>query len=107
MARKSVGPGSDRKRKEGERMERRVQVDRPERFQTRISCSTVEAFFLHQELARWFPVRSKRDMLLDLEEDDMIDGISWLIYETDAPLSLQQRQFLISCGLLIATVELI
>jgi hypothetical protein len=88
-------------------MERRVQVDRPSRFQTRLSCSTIEAFFLHQELGRWFPARSKRDVLLDLKEDEMIDSVSWLIFETDAPLSLQQRQFLYSCGLSIASVEVV
>jgi hypothetical protein len=88
-------------------MERRVQVDPPTRFRTRIACLTVEAFFLHQELSKWFPARSKRDVLLDLEHDAMVQNASWLVFETDAPLSLQQRQFLVSCGLKIASVELV
>ena len=90
-----------------ERMERRVRVDPPERFRTRIVCFAVEAFFIHQELVKWFPARSRRDVILDQLGEEDKNGMSWLAIETDAPLSLQQRQFLTSCGLSIDQVDLV
>jgi hypothetical protein len=89
-------------------MERRVQpLQSPQRFQSRVSCQTIEAYFLHQELKKWFPFRSKADVLLSVRADEAMESLSWLVIESPAPLSLDQRKFLASCGLVLADVQVV
>ncbi len=89
-------------------MERRIEsLQASQLFHSRISCQTIEAYFLHQELKRWFPFRSKNDVLLPPHEDEAMESLSWLTIESPAPLSLPQRQFLTSCGLVLADVQVV